>query len=287
VHFQVVLHQMQRGRGRGRGRNPNPAQSTSQRGSRSNSRRRSSQTPSRASNLRRSARIAQLLNGEQPSGDVGQAATDDSMAYVARPRALGNGTMRPSHQNSRPGRSRSNRHSSPPEDIQYAMDVILQPPATARAGSRLGGTIVVRLRTTNSNPDDAMADSHNLFAVAMLVPGSNSSASSDPTVLDTFLAGRRYDSVRPFSDDEADGTIASMEMDDPRGVGYMLFPELIIRQPGTYRIRIALWRAADPPSASAGGRACLQVVDSNPITVQRPPANNVAAHNGKYYMGRC
>jgi hypothetical protein len=167
------------------------------------------------------------------------------------------------------------------------MDVILQPPATARAGSRLGGTIVVRLRTTNSNPDDAMADSHNLFAVAMLVPGSNSSALSDPTVLDTFLAGRRYDSVRPFSDDEADGTIASMEMDDPRGVGYMLFPELIIRQPGTYRIRIALWRAADPPSASAGGRACLQVVDSNPITVQRPPANNVAAHNGKYYMGRC
>jgi hypothetical protein len=168
------------------------------------------------------------------------------------------------------------------------MDVVLQPPATARAGQPLNGAIVVRLRTTNTDPDEAITDSPNLVAVATLVPGPNSTGSTDPDVLNNLLAGRRFDSVHPFSDDAADGAIGSMEMDHPNGVGYMMFPELVIRQAGSYRIRITLIRirnsTSDPPVASASGGASVQVVDSNPITVQGSGPSTMAAYNGKYMV---
>lgn len=169
------------------------------------------------------------------------------------------------------------------------MDIIVQPPPSARAGYSLNGTIIVRLRTTNANPEDAIADSSNLVAVATLVPGPNSTGSTDPAVLNGLLAGRRFDSIHPFSDDEADGSIASMELDDPRGVGYMRFSDLSIRQAGTYRIRITLLRvrgsSSDPPVASVTGGAAVQIVDSNPIVVQGSgPTPNLAAYNGKYMV---
>lgn len=167
------------------------------------------------------------------------------------------------------------------------MDVVLQPPATARAGHPLPGSIIVRLRTTNTEPDDAIADSQNLVAVATLVPGPNSTGSTDPTVLNNLLAGRRFDSIHPFSDDVADGAIGSMEMDDPRGVGFMYFPDLIIRQTGVFRVRITLIRirnsSSDPPVASASGGASVQIVDSNPIVVN----GGLAAYNGKYMVATC
>ncbi|ORX98028.1 hypothetical protein BCR34DRAFT_496462 [Clohesyomyces aquaticus] len=205
------------------------------------------------------------------------------MADVARQRAAGSrvsARSRAHNQNGtgvRSNRSRSSRHSSTPEDIRYGMDVILQPPPTAWAGYELNQTIVVRLRTANTDPNDALADSTNLVAVASLIPGPNSTGSRDPAVLNSLLAGRRFDSVHPFSDDEADGVAASLEMDHPRGVGYMVFPGLIIRQPGTYRIRITLVRmrgsSTEPPVSPSTGGSSIQVVDSNPIVVQGNGAN--------------
>lgn len=169
------------------------------------------------------------------------------------------------------------------------MDIVVQPPRTAWAGQMMPGSIIVRLRTTNADPDDAVADSTNLVAVATLVPGPNSTASTDPSVLNTLLVGRRFDSIHPFADDEADGSIASMDMADPYGVGYMRFPELVIRQPGTYRIRITLIRlrnsASDPPVASAGNGSAVQIVESNPIVVYgNGPTTSTAAYNGKYMV---
>jgi hypothetical protein len=170
------------------------------------------------------------------------------------------------------------------------MDVVLQPPQTARAGYPLAGSIIVRLRTTNTDPDDAITDSTNLVAVATLVPGPNSTGSTDPGVLNTLLAGRRFDSIHPFSDDAADGSIASMEMDDGRGVGFMHFNELVIRQAGSYRIRITLVRIrnspSEPPASSPAGGASVQIVDSNPILVQGggQTMSMAAGHNGKYMV---
>ena len=159
------------------------------------------------------------------------------------------------------------------------MDIVVQPPRNARVGQTLPGSIIVRLRATNVHPDET--DSTDLFAVATLVPGPNSTASIDPAVLNSILGGRRFDSIQPFADDEADGSIASMDMADPHGVGYMRFPDLVIRQAGTFRIRITLLRipnsASDPPVSSAGSGSSVQIVDSNPIVVM-----GSTAYNGKY-----
>ncbi|KAE8836243.1 hypothetical protein PTNB73_04205 [Pyrenophora teres f. teres] len=217
-----------------------------------------------------------------------EADTIPSMADVARPRALGSRSVRSRHHsgNSRnSGRSRSGQHSLSPEDIRYAMDIVVQPPRTARVGQTMPGSIVVRLRTINADTDDAVADSTNLVAVAALVPGPNSAVPADPNALNTLLTGRVFDSIHPFNDDEADGSIASMDMADPQGVGYMRFPDLVIRQPGTYRIRITLIRirnsASDPPVTSAGNGLAVHVVDSNPIVVNGGGSGtNMAVYNG-------
>ena len=169
------------------------------------------------------------------------------------------------------------------------MDIIVQPPRTARVGQTMSGSIVVRLRTTNADTNDAVADSTNLVAVAALVPGPNSAAPTDPNALNALLAGRVFDSIHPFNDDEADGSIASMDMADPNGVGYMRFPELVIRQAGTYRIRITLIRirnsASDPPVTSAGNGVAVHIVDSNPIVVHGGGSTSaMAAYNGKYMV---
>ena len=239
-------------------------------------------TGSNPVSLRRSARIAELLNRDS---DHQPATATSLMADVARPRTLGSRSVRSRHQtqNTRTsGRSRSGHHSLAVEDIQYAMDIVVQPPQSARVGHTIPGSIIVRLRTTNTDPDDAIANSPNLVAVATLVPGPNSSSSADPSVLSSLLAGRRFDSIHSFADDEADGSIASMDMAGPQGVGYMRFPDLVIRQVGTYRIRITLLRM--PTSNPSGRGVTIQIVDSNPIVIHGGSASSHAAYNGKYMV---
>jgi len=290
---------MRRGSRRGRGRDQHRNRGAPSRTSASNtppasrarstSRRTSSQNTQNRVLLRRSSRIAELHNGE-----TGRQLADTipSMADVARPRALGSRSVRSRHHsgNSRnPGRSRSGQQPLSPEDIRYAMDIVVQPPQTARVGQTMPGSIVVRLRTINADTDDAVADSTNLVAVAALVPGPNSAAPADPNALNTLLTGRVFDSIHPFNDDEADGSIASMDMADPQGVGYMRFPDLVIRQAGTYRIRITLIRirnsASDPPVTSAGNGLAVHIVDSNPIVVNGGGSStNMAVYNGKYMV---
>ncbi|KAF3031942.1 hypothetical protein E8E12_002950 [Didymella heteroderae] len=99
------------------------------------------------------------------------------------------------------------------------MDFIAPPPRTACAGSTIPGMVILRLRTTKTDPDYTVADSHNLIAVVALLPGPNSTDSSDPNVLNRLLGGQRIASIHPFADDIADGSIASKDMAGPQGVG--------------------------------------------------------------------
>lgn len=276
---------MQRGQARGRRRYSLSNRSASTRRTRStprstsqeqsNSIGTSSQSRRAPSLLRRSARIVESL--QQTTSTTQQSTTStEPMADVARRSALGSRSVQSRHHGSAArtsGRSRSGHYSG---NIQYAMDFIVQPPRTARAGYTIPGTVIVRLRTTNTDPDYAIADSPNLMAVVALIPGPNSTVSSDPHVLSSLLGGQRIASIHPFADDEADGSIASMDMAGPQGVGYMSFPGLAIHQAGTFRLRITLLRTADG--------AAIQVVDSNPFVVQtNGSANSRASHNGKYY----
>lgn len=136
---------------------------------------------------------------------------------------------------------------------------------------------------TNADPDDDPPNQY-LFAVASLIPGPNSNAPTNPDMLTTLLGGRIFDSIQPFADDEADGSIASMDIADPHGVGYLRFPDLVIRQAGIYRIRITLMRVpytASTPAPSSEDNRPVFVVDSNPILVN---GSGPAAYNGKYIV---
>lgn len=272
---------MQRGRGSGRGRNPHPSRSTSRRGVRATT----SSRASRVASIRRSARIAQLFHAEFNPEAVSSA--NNSMAHVAQQRAFGRSSVRSRHDTGNRRVPRPNRTPLTPEDRGYDMDIVVQPPSNARAGYSINGTIIVRLRTTNPNPNAATEDALNLAAIASLVPGPGSTVTSDPAVLNTLLSGRRVDNIHTLADDEADGSIASMELSDSQAVGYMRFSGLTIRQAGTYRIRITLLRmrnsSSDPPVSSVTGAAAVQVVDSNPIIVQ---ASGPTAYNGKYLVAK-
>jgi len=165
------------------------------------------------------------------------------------------------------------------------MDVVVQPPSTARAGTPLPGAVIVRLRTTNIEPEEVVGDSSHLYAYATLVPGPGSNVTNDPRRLGTLLRGPRFDSVRSFRDAAADGSISFMEMDDPRGVGVMIFNGLEIWQAGSYRIRITLMRYVNEPDGREG-HVTLQAVESNPILVQGASPPTRLAQNGLSFV-RC
>ncbi|KAH6643562.1 hypothetical protein C7974DRAFT_407297 [Boeremia exigua] len=175
------------------------------------------------------------------------------MADVARHPTMGRSAHPRHHNPARTSRPRPGHSTTPPS---YAMDFIVQPPRSARTSQTLPSTIIVRLCTTNTDPDHAAFDTPNLVAVVALIPGDSTPA--DPALLHTLLAGQRIDSVHAFADDEADGSIASMDMAGAQGVGYMSFPALVVQQAGAFRLRITLLRAG----------VAVQIADSNVFTVR-------------------
>ncbi|KAF2807158.1 uncharacterized protein BDZ99DRAFT_522786 [Mytilinidion resinicola] len=145
-------------------------------------------------------------------------------------------------------------------EARYAMDVIVQPPPTARLGTALQPPVTIRLRSLNPDTTDDL-DPTNLLAVATLTSDSIND-STDPVDLTALLSGRVFDSIHPFAEDDTDS----------QGVGYVSFPDLAICGEGTWRIRVTLIRIRSPtsePSVSSRGGSSVQVVDSNPITVER------------------
>lgn len=276
---------MRRGQARGRRRHSLSSRIVSNSRTRSNTpptyreQLSSSQTSSRSqrapSLLRRPARRTESFRETTNTTPQSDPSTGP-MADVARRSAVNSRQVQlrqPSNAARISARSRSGHYLS---NIQYAMDCIVQPPRTARAGYIIPGTVIARLRTTNTDPDYAAADSPNLMAVIALVPGPNSTASSDPHVLNPLLTGPRIASIHPFADDEADGSIASMDMAGPQGVGYMSFANLAVHQAGTFRLRITLVRTADG--------AAIQIVESNPFVVQSNGGHSSrASRSARYY----
>lgn len=285
-------------KGRGRGRNLSLTHNTSRRENRSSARLAASSSGTRGS-LRRSARIA-----EQSTIATGPPAANASVADVARrtqtaerirSRAVETDFVREGSRHlSRRNRTNenveqdpaggrrnfttqrprelANRHSSSVIDDQttYGMDMIVQPPSTARLGAALRPPVTVRLRTANGETagEADNAETANLLAVATLTADSFND-SANPIDPNSLLEGRRFDSIHPFiGDDDLHGH----ETAETRSVGYVSFPDLVIRQEGTYRIRVTLIKVQsatnETPLASPGGSS-VQVIDSNPITVER------------------
>ncbi|KAK5006017.1 hypothetical protein LTR39_005774 [Cryomyces antarcticus] len=148
------------------------------------------------------------------------------------------------------------------------MDMMMQPPASARPGTVLSPPVTVRVRVPRDGVSDEedLSELGQLFAVAALIKtDANGNAASRPAV----LTGQRFaDSVRPFSNDRVNGHV--QESAGSRPLGYVSFPNLVIRQEGTYRIRIALIRMGNPGlSLASQGASNMETIDSEPITVWR------------------
>ncbi|GME43324.1 hypothetical protein GTA08_BOTSDO12222 [Neofusicoccum parvum] len=131
----------------------------------------------------------------------------------------------------------------------YVMDVIAQPPGTARLGQPMRATVTVRLRRSRAAPDSDLEDGR-LLAVATLVTRGADGASV-PVGPDALTGPRLFDSIHPVEDEAEDV------------VGYASFPDLAIRQEGMYMIRIALIRV------TGGQGETTQIVDTGAIIVRR------------------
>lgn len=269
--------------------------------------------------LRRSSRIAEQLSRAHHLRD--QPETTGSMADVARRTETRSGRQphstvdaelarRRSRQRSRRARFASvdpsptprarrplsqtttttsaARYSSPvsedDEQPGYAMDVMIQPPSSARPGRSLSPVVTVRLRrsTTSSSSSSGGADeggddaAAHLLAVATLVAEN---ADRTPEQLQNALGGRRFDSVHSFTP----------ELPESRGFGYVSFPDLVIRDEGLYRIRITLIKVRNNAASSStssssssppDGGSNVYAVETNPIAVG--PAHD---SSGKLALG--
>jgi hypothetical protein len=119
------------------------------------------------------------------------------------------------------------------------------------------------------------AETTSLLAVATLTSDSINS-STDPVDLTTILSGRVFDSIHPFSEDDPTLGPHVSNVATTNGIGYVSFPDLAIGGEGTWRIRVTLIRIRTPPnesSVSSSGGANVQVVDSNPITIEHGSPN--------------
>jgi hypothetical protein len=294
-------------RGRGRGRNVDPsitsANTTRNRRARSRRSRRARGSSSRSGgSLRRSSRLAEQTTQSQPrqadqqEQQEQQTVSHAPMASVAR-RAQTSPGLNTRAVEAEFSRERSRRNlrnrddvsrgeeasgrrrltaqriqpsidqSQPPSVVSdedpsnYAMDILVQPPRSAIAGRSLTPAVTVRLRSLREDLDRDDLDVAHLLAVASLTAESEGTPDEQ---LQRALAGRRFDSVHPFTAEDANNY-------ESAGIGFMSFPDLVIREQGTYRIRITLIRvrngAGDSSPVPVGGSS-VQVIDSDPVTIE-------------------
>jgi hypothetical protein len=158
-------------------------------------------------------------------------------------------------------RDPSPQPSEPDDEIPtYAMDVLVQPPPSVRAGRHLTPVLMVRLRSLQQGLDEDEDDAAHLLAVATLVAEH---ADKTHEELQNALAGRRFDSIHPFTDET-----------ESRGVGYASFPDLVIRDEGVYRIRVTLIKVRNAEGGASpipDGGSNVHAVETNPITVDGTP----------------
>ncbi|KAK8436609.1 hypothetical protein IWX49DRAFT_276693 [Phyllosticta citricarpa] len=253
-------------RGRRRRRNISDA-SASRVSTRSTSRQGTSSLTSSSALLRRSSRIAErsssaaapesstnntpLVNGSSPT-----------MAYVARrtqtndnlgARAVEDMDRRSRRirlDNPRTIRQNSNGRADGYDASGFVMDVIEQPPSSARLGQTLS-PIQVRLRS-RSHSAASMHEGHLVAFVSLTTRGSDG---SDVPVGSEVLSGNGgsglANSIQPADGDSRDV------------VGYASFSGLKIMQEGMYRIRVNLIKV------DGGQGEVMQIVNSRAIVVGR------------------
>ena len=175
-----------------------------------------------------------------------------------------------SSRSSKPESSRSRRESSSSysrpnvsEKPTFEMDVIGQPQRNVIYGSTVETSVMVSLRVPSP---DLIAhykslDTNKLMGVVSLVADTRSGERM-PIECGTLTGQKMFDSCHPIPEEYAE----TLARNQPcrLSLGYFTFPSLLIRQPGTYRLRITLMKMS-----SSGGSANMLSVDSESIKVER------------------
>lgn len=254
-------------RGRRRRRNTSDASASSRVSTRSSSGQGTNAHGSSGNLLRRSSRIAERSSTTELNSSPN---TDDTMAYVARRTQtndnlgarvvedVGRRRIRIDGENagvrtlnSRAGQSIQNSvgRSGAYDASGYVMDVVAQPPRSARPGQALRATVTIRLRRSHAAPDSDLEDGRLLVVATLVTRGAD--GADVPVGPDALTGPRLFDNIHPVEED-SEGV-----------VGYASFPDLAIRHEGMYKIRIALIRVNGTHGET------MQIVDTQSIVVGR------------------
>jgi Velvet factor len=139
----------------------------------------------------------------------------------------------------------------------------IQPPQQASPGAPLYPPLAARLSSDTS----IFSELSQIWAVATLIHYSGE-------VLHDQLGGRVADSAHPLPDG-GHGTSSSTSSSSDRDRAYFYFPDLVIHEPGRYRVRVSLMQMDYSPDGSTEGVVrVLESVDSRSITVEDGAVNH-------------
>ncbi|KAK3676942.1 hypothetical protein LTR78_003147 [Recurvomyces mirabilis] len=166
----------------------------------------------------------------------------------------------PKKDSSTPRRKQSSSRRSTETHVErpyFELDVIGQP----RPGVPLADQPI----------NAAAVDTSSLFAVASLV-ADNRSGERVPLEAGMMTGQKMFDSVHSIPEECAD----RLANNEPCRLvlGYVSFPDMLIRQSGTYRLRITLIKMS---AAGSGGGSSILAVDSDPVKVERRQTAAAAA----------
>lgn len=162
--------------------------------------------------------------------------------------------------------------SSHQERPSFELDIIGQPQRSIIFGTTVEASVMVSLKLPSADMAASYRnlDTSRLLAVVSLVTDTRS---GERTAIEcgTLTGQKMFDSVHPMPEE----CVPSLARSQPcrLALGYFSFPGLLIRQPGSYRLRISLIKMGASDSSSSGGTT-ISTVDSEAIRVERRASGN-------------
>ncbi|KAI5361842.1 Putative Velvet domain-containing protein [Septoria linicola] len=204
-----------------------------------------------------------LRDGSGPRAVDSSKSRSSSRRDDDRQRSKHSSSRHPS--DSKPSHRRESSQIPRSEGPTFELDVIGQPSRSIVFGQTVETSVMVSLRC----PSPEMVaryqdmDTSRLMGVVSLVADSRS-GERVPVECGTLTGQKMFDSVHECPDDIA----ASLARSQPcrLALGYLTFPQLLIRQPGSYRLRVSLIKMG---GAGTSGGTTVLAADSESIKVER------------------
>ena len=204
-----------------------------------------------------------LRDGSGPRAVDGSKGRSSSRRDDDRQRSKHSTSRRPS--DSKSSHRRESSFASKSETPTFELDVIGQPTRAIVFGQTVETSVMVSLRC--SSPEMVARyqdmDTSRLMGVVSLVSDSRSGERT-PVECGTLTGQKMFDSVHECPDHITESLARSQPC--RVALGYLTFPQLLIRQPGSYRLRVTLIKMGS--SGSSGGSTVL-ATDSESVRVER------------------